>query len=112
MDSPIVIPAIATALATVVGILIKTHISRLRLLQSEYADLVETNKSFRDEIRAELTACKHELEKVKADNEGHKIQIENLKKRNFELECEIRNRDYHIVELQKKLEAFQIKSLG
>lgn len=107
MDTTIIIPAVATALATIVGVLMKSHISRLRLLQNEYADLVQTNKSFRDEIRAELAECKKELHQVKIDNESLKIQLEALRKRNFELECEIRDRDYLIQNLQKTLDAFQ-----
>jgi uncharacterized small protein (DUF1192 family) len=81
--------ACAAAVATIVGIFVRGSLSRIKLSQSEYAQIMKTNKVFRDEMRDELSLSKKELDESDAKVTILKAEIDRLRAENFRLQCTI-----------------------
>ena len=102
--------SLLTALTTVAGILLKGYISRLKLAQNEYASIIKSNASFRDEIRRDLVTTKNDLEKALNRIDELKLEIETSRTVIFRLECQIKIKDEQIDELNRQIFKLQNKS--
>ena len=101
--------AILTAITTVIGLLVRGYISRLKLAQNEYAEIIKSNTAFRDEIKKDLNTTKRELEKALIRIDGLKLEIENSRGIIFKLECQIKVKDEEILELNRQIYDLQNK---
>jgi hypothetical protein len=101
--------AILTAITTVIGLLVRGYISRLKLAQNEYAEIIKSNTAFRDEIKKDLNGAKKELKFALEEIKDLKNELDKSRGIIFKLECQIKVKDEEILELNRHIYNLQNK---
>ena len=112
VDSTLIIglvTAFLTAISTIAGLLVRGYISRLKLAQTEYAEIIKSNTAFRDEIKKDLNSAKKELKFALEEIKGLKDELDKSRSIIFKLECQLKVKNEEIVELNRHIVDLQNK---
>lgn len=109
------ISVLVTGIVTVIVALLKGHLSRLKLAQVEYTQIIKSNTDFRNEIKADLNNTRKELSIALSRIEELKDEVDKSRMVIFKMENQIKIKDAEIHELNVqilRLQSYQKDNIG
>ena len=102
------VSVLITGIVTIIVALLKGHLSRLKLAQVEYTQIIKSNTDFRNEIKADLNNTRKELRAALEKIEELKDEVDKSRMVIFKMESQIKIKDAEIHELNVQILKLQV----